>query len=182
MSKRQKPYLMCVDTEWTCWNDREVANKSISEIIEFGICITDIENKQIIDSASHIVKPQYSELSDYCIQLTGITPKQAKQGIVMQDMTKHLMRLYGTKRMIWAGWGNENQSIQQWCDYVGAMNPFSDHYINIADVMNLKFASQITSKLSLQQACAFLNIQQVLPWHRGVNDAITTAKIAMEIL
>jgi len=73
-----------IDLEATCWENKLQFQRANQEIIEIGaVCITDvsrgaiimdfIENEKEYNIQIYIKPDKYPELTEYCINLTGIT-------------------------------------------------------------------------------------------------------------
>lgn len=82
---RQHPHLVVMDTEQTCWEGvRERAwsgPNEMREIIQVGAVLVDTINFSEIAVFEVVVKPvKNPQLSDFCIELTGITQAGRKGG------------------------------------------------------------------------------------------------------
>lgn len=75
MSKPSRHRIL-FDLEATCWEDKEFQERE-SEIIEIGAVRFDYKTYDVIDSFKVLVKPlKQPTLSEYCINLTGITQEE----------------------------------------------------------------------------------------------------------
>ena len=68
--------IVFFDLEMCCWNE---GDKSTGEIIEIGLAEVDLVKMEIIKRAQYYVKPENDEISRFCTELTGITPKTIKR-------------------------------------------------------------------------------------------------------
>jgi len=71
--KLDKIYI--VDVEATCWEEK-TPDGQISEIIQVGIVEFDLPSGSISSKVGYNIRPQYSEVSEFCTELTGITPEE----------------------------------------------------------------------------------------------------------
>lgn len=80
-------YFICIDFEATCW-DAPVCNKrKIQEIIEFPAVLINIETGKIEKEFQRYCKPtEIPTLSEYCINLTGITQDKVDNGSLLADV------------------------------------------------------------------------------------------------
>jgi len=66
--------IVVIDLEATCWSTPEETALNTSEIIEVGVCLLDALTGEIHNPRGLIVKPQVSVVSEFCTELTSITP------------------------------------------------------------------------------------------------------------
>ena len=66
--------IVVVDIEATCWEGK-LPEGMISDIIEVGVCLLDVETGEITDNRGILVKPERSTISPFCTELTTITPE-----------------------------------------------------------------------------------------------------------
>ncbi|XP_066502332.1 3'-5' exoribonuclease 1 [Hoplias malabaricus] len=71
-------YICVVDFEATC--EENNPSDFLHEIIEFPMVLIDTHSLEIVDSFQEYVKPELNpQLSDFCIQLTGITQEMVNE-------------------------------------------------------------------------------------------------------
>ena len=107
---QDKKYICAMDLELTCWDTQETRFSDKQEIIEIGVVILDANRLIIEDKISRTVKPWYHpELSDYCIDLTGITQDEVNnsKSIFTELRVLHDMGLPDAKDFVWACWGRD---------------------------------------------------------------------------
>lgn len=68
--------VVCFDLEMCCWNENGVG--TTGEIIEIGLAEIALDQQEIVKRAQYYVKPEKDEISLFCSQLTGITPRKSK--------------------------------------------------------------------------------------------------------
>jgi inhibitor of KinA sporulation pathway (predicted exonuclease) len=180
--------IVVVDLEATCWEDKEY-QKENSEIIEIGVCTLNTSDGSITDSRSIYVIPEkiseknkYPVISDYCINLTGITlNKLLKQGKSLEDAFKELKKNYSTSK-IWMSWGNSDRvMIERECKEKGLEYPFKHgKHINAKDLFGLIRKNK--RGVGMKKALEILNIPLIGNHHSGKDDAYNTAQIIAKIL
>src|SRR5687767_11998663 len=77
---RRLDRILVIDVESTCWEGPPPRGQ-ISEIIEVGLCVVDVDELRRIEKRAILVRPQASEVSEFCTRLTTITPELAASGI-----------------------------------------------------------------------------------------------------
>ena len=99
---------LVIDIEATCWDKDEDGyftekQKQESEIIEIGITPISMPDKKILESESIIVRPTNSEISEYCTNLTTLTPEFVDEvGIPFDEAIDTLKMKYRADRNMWA--------------------------------------------------------------------------------
>jgi len=183
--KMSTPKLcLVVDIEATCWEkdtdgyftDKQ---KNESEIIEIGITSISIPDKKIVESESIIVLPTKSEISEYCTNLTTLTPKfVAEHGITFWNAIDILWFKYRANRNMWASWGDFDKDIfQRQCQNEGVRYPFNNNYLNV----KAKFCWRFGFSCSLGKALGHMDIPFEGTAHRGVDDSLNIAKLLLEL-
>ena len=88
--------LVCFDLEMCCWSNDGVG--TTGEIIEIGLAEIDIATGKIVKRAQYYVKPEKDEISLFCAELTGITPRKIeKQGRPLVDVLKSMLKNFGAQ-------------------------------------------------------------------------------------
>uniref|UniRef100_A0A7E4W8H2 Exonuclease domain-containing protein n=1 Tax=Panagrellus redivivus TaxID=6233 RepID=A0A7E4W8H2_PANRE len=79
-------YIIVIDFECTCKPAEKNLDFDSFEIIEFPAVVIDVNQCCIIEEYFHrYIKPVRNRVTDFCTELTGITPEQiAKKGIPLQ--------------------------------------------------------------------------------------------------
>jgi inhibitor of KinA sporulation pathway (predicted exonuclease) len=78
--------ILFVDVEATCEESYPRNSNYLNEIIEIGITVFDLKTKKIEESRSIIVIPPTTQISEFCTQLTTITPEFVEEyGIPFVD-------------------------------------------------------------------------------------------------
>ena len=173
--------VVVIDLEATCWSTPEEAALNTSEIIEIGVCILDAVTGEIRNPRGLIVKPQLSTVSDFCTELTSITPEMVEQGMSFEDAISILKKDYGISKKIVAAYGNYDQTMfKRECESKGIKFPFGPTYLNISAMATLK--AKAGKRLGLSRACQYFSLPFEGQLHRGVDDAVMAAKILWKII
>lgn len=174
--------VLFVDTEATCWGDktREEQQKD-REIIEIGIVKVDVTKNEIVDKEYYVIKNIKSDVSDYCVELTGISQELIdKEGISLQKAMKEIKQRFGSKNKTWFTWGSFDYNfIKGQCEKQNAEFIFTDNIINLADLYAM--FSGLSRSRGMKKAMNRLNIEMEGQQHRALPDAIATARIFLKL-
>jgi len=173
--------IIVVDLEATCWPSFPPKGQT-NEIIEIGICLVNLKKKEIERKDSYFVKPLYSEISAYCMELTTITPDMIKKsGKPLNEVVNTIAKEYPLKSNPWSSWGEYDRThFEKECLSKGIPYPFSNSHINIKNIHAICMG---TSKgVGVQKAIQSMHMDFIGTQHRGVDDAYNTARILLRIL
>lgn len=168
--------ILVIDLEATCWQGVQPKDQ-VSEIIEIGICMLDINSGSISDNKGILVKPTKSKVSKFCTELTTITEEMLdNQGISFAEACSLLRTEYVVNQYTWASYGTYDiEMIKSQCQIRGIDYPLSQNHINVkelfTDVKGLK------KKVGMNGALHILGLPLEGTHHRGVDDAKNIAKI-----
>ncbi len=174
--------IIIIDLEATCWQDDGDNQKQRSEIIEIGVCKIDADSGERIASEGILVKPVYSEISEFCTRLTSITQSMVEQqGVSLKEACDMLEKKYKARQLTWASYGAYDKNmLKEQCGKFGIKYPLSAQHINVkvlfADVYRLP------KGIGMDRALKMLNLPLVGIHHRGVDDAKNIAKILHHLL
>jgi inhibitor of KinA sporulation pathway (predicted exonuclease) len=171
--------ILIVDIESTCWEVPQPDN--LSEIIEIGITPIDTNSGDLLESRSIIVKPEHSEVSDYCTRLTTITQEDVNSGIPFKDACHILVDEYYAKKYAWGSYGyyDKKQFMAQ-CRRENIEYPFSNDHINIKMLFALKYS--LKRNVGMTKALRMLGMPLIGIHHRGIDDSRNIANILSRIL
>ena len=173
--------IVVIDLEATCWATPEEAALNTSEIIEVGVCILDAITGEVRSPRSLIVKPEVSTVSQFCTELTTITPEMVQQGMSFKEAVSTLKSEYGISKKIVAGYGNYDLTMfTRQCERKQIKLPFGPTYLNISAMATLKLKAG--KRLSLSRACQAFNLPFEGQLHRGIDDAVMAAKVLWEVI
>lgn len=119
--------LICFDLEMCCWEDRPTG-----EIIAIGAVKLDLFSGLIADRIHYLIKPEQDEISEFCTQLTGITPAMArKQGRPLAAVLDSVRKRMGGHQKVYASWGDDAAVLTAECQRKAIETPISQS-LNIA--------------------------------------------------
>lgn len=165
--------LIVVDLEATCWPDKD-RQRSQSEIIEIGVAKIYLPNLEIKDKWTYIIKPQHSEISEFCTELTSITQEMVNKGVTLRQAAEDLINKHDSQHCVWASYGNYDRSMmERECKAKNVDYPFSPSHINVKDIVRVATGG----KVGMEKAMKALGLVMEGRHHRGVDDAYNTARI-----
>lgn len=168
-----------IDLEATCWKNHQVPHGQRNEIIEVGIAVVDTQSLEIIEEEGMLVTPVQSEVSEFCQELTSLTPgKLHAEGKQFSEVCTRLANHYSTEKYPWASWGlwDEGQ-LREDCDAKDIAYPMSNEHLNLKMLYGLYCGKEHAPGLGKALGDDFEGTQ-----HRGVDDARNEAKLLLEIL
>jgi inhibitor of KinA sporulation pathway (predicted exonuclease) len=166
--------IVVVDLETTCWEKRE--REQIMEVIETGVCLLDIGSGEITERQSILIKPVYSEVSDFCTKLTTLTQKLVETGIGFREACLKLEDEYQSKKRVWASYGDfDRHQFERECRLKKVPYPFGSRHLNIKTLFAIK--RRLTEEMDMDKALALLGLKLIGTHHRGVDDAYNVARI-----
>ena len=177
---KQLDKIVIVDIESTCW-DGPIPENQFSEIIEIGVCLLDVNSGEIEKNEGILIKPKDSEVSDFCTQLTTITPEMTTAGISFEAACARLENEFLSKKRIWASYGAYDINMfQKQCARTAVKYPFGEWHINVKTLVSLKLKLQ--KEIGMSGALGILEIPLEGTHHRGVDDAKNIAKLMSWVL
>ncbi|MGO2509108.1 MAG: exonuclease domain-containing protein [Vibrio hibernica] len=177
--------VVCFDLEMCCWSQDDIknnrSNKVTGEIIEIGLAEVDLVLGTIVKRAQFYVKPEEDEISGFCYELTGITPRIVqKQGRPLESVLKSMVKNFGGSNKIYAAWGRDDEILRLECEQKGLVFPFKE-FLNLATLYRIQ--SRLKDKrIGHKEAQENLNIEWEGRQHSGYVDAFNLAKVALAIL
>ncbi|XZF14535.1 exonuclease domain-containing protein [Chitinophagaceae bacterium MMS25-I14] len=173
--------ILVIDLEATCWEGNPPKGQT-SEIIEIGICELDTINGAITKNRGILIKPEHSEVSPFCTQLTTITQEMLDHdGISFREACELLRTEYDAWQYTWASYGAYDLRMMQQQYFVRRMDyPLSQEHINVKELFTER--KGLKKKVGMSGALHILNIPLEGTHHRGVDDAKNIAKILQRIL
>lgn len=172
--------VLVIDVESTCWESDPPPDQT-SEIIEIGLCVLDITTGERSAPRAIMVKPQQSSISEYCTQLTTITPEMLSDGLDFADACTLLQEEYNAHQRTWASYGDYDrlQFIKQ-CEQQGIPYPFGRTHINVKNLFALKL--NLEREVGLRKAMTILEQPFEGTLHRGADDAYNIAAVLSWVL
>lgn len=160
--------ILAIDLEMTCWNE-PTDNKS--EIIQIGVVEIDIIKREISRKKMMYVKPEESEISDFCTELTGITKKQVyKQGLSYEKAIEVLNTKFGFKNKVIYAWGRDDKIFRDGIE----------QYVNFGALYSLLKGTD--KKYNLEEALKEENISFNGNAHDALVDAENMASLILHVV
>ncbi len=179
MAQRFDSFLV-IDLEAACWMGPPPKGME-NEIIEIGLAEVDLTKADVVSSERLIIKPKYSKISKFCTKLTSITPQEASKGLSFKKACQILDEKYWGRSRGWGSWGNfDRNKFEEQCKTRKIDYPLGISHINIKNLFSIMF--RLDHEYGLKNALKHLDIPLEGRHHRGVDDALNTARIFCEIL
>ncbi len=172
--------LLVIDVESTCWEGPPPRGQ-ISEIIEIGLCLLDVQRLERLDKRAIFVRPQTSEVSEFCTRLTSITPELAASGITLEQSLEILRNDYLSEDRLFASWGDyDRNQFHRNCDFFRLKYPFGPTHLNVKTLFAI--THQLPREIGIDAACKLVGRPLEGTHHRGVDDAWNIAGILGDLL
>ena len=107
MARKQ---VLVIDVEATCWRGKQPPGEQRA-LIEIGLCAFDTERGKPAEKRSILIKPQCSTISEFCTELTSITPEMAAAGVLFNEACTLLRRAHDSQNVIWTSWGKDDRRM-----------------------------------------------------------------------
>ncbi len=171
--------VVCFDLEMCCWNIDGVG--STGEIIEIGLAEIDLVKQEIVKRAQYYIKPESDEVSEFCTELTGITPRKIqKQGRELNSVVHSMIKNFGGPNKIYAAWGRDDHILREECLAKGVEMPFKE-FINLATIFRIQNRLK-DKRIGHKAAQESKGIEWEGRQHSGYVDAYNLAKLALTML
>jgi len=171
--------IVVIDVETTCWEKRQ--KDQLMEVIEIGICLLDIGSGEISDRQSILVRPVYSEVSEFCTKLTTLTQEVVETGIEFRQACMKLEDEYQTRKRVWASYGDfDRRQFERECRFKSVPYPFGSRHINIKTLFAIKH--RLSEEIEMDKALGLLGLELIGTHHRGVDDAHNAARILYPLI
>ena len=129
--------ILVVDVEATCW-DGEPPSGQENEIIEIGLCTLEVAVGERSDKQSILVRPERSQVSAYCMQLTTLTQAEVDRGLTFKAACTILQEQYHSKKRVWASYGDyDRRQFEKQCASFKVNYPFGPTHINVKNLFAL---------------------------------------------
>ena len=169
MSTRLLDLLLVIDVEATCW-EGELPPGQEHEIIEVGICTLDVATGERREKRSLLVKPEHSQVSPFCTQLTTLTQEQVDQGMSFTEACTILQSEYLSRERVWASYGDYDRAqFERQCRTRQIAYPFGSRHINVKTLFAL--AQALPREVGMAHALDIAGILLEGTHHRGDDDA-----------
>lgn len=180
MTRLRSDEILVVDVESTCWSGDPPKGQR-SEIIEIGACLVSAKTMEMKKSSSTFVKPTSSSVSEFCLQLTGITQQDVESGRSLSDACKWIVSEFDAPFIAWGSYGDyDRNQFRRNCCEVGVRYPFSDRHYNIKALLTL--CKGWGEEVGMEVALKRLNLPLAGTHHRALADANNIASILKHIM
>ena len=180
MSRRLLDLLLVIDIEATCWEGEPPTGQE-NEIIEIGICTLDVATGQRREKRSLLVKPERSQVSPFCTQLTTLTQEQVDQGMSFMDACKILQDEYLSRERIWASYGDYDRAqFERQCRTRQMAYPFGSRHINIKTLFAVCYG--LSHEVGMARALDVAGLTLEGTHHRGDDDAWNIAALVSRFM
>ncbi|WP_407570954.1 exonuclease domain-containing protein [Deinococcus altitudinis] len=174
-----QPPVNVVDLEATCWNGPVPPGQS-NEVIEIGLCVFDPASRERRSRHQIVVKPDHSEISEFCTRLTGWTAAQVACGASFAEACGQLRREFRADARLMVSWGGyDYRQIRRQCELTDTPFPFRRH-------LDLKAAHRefygLPKRLGLGQALDHAGMAFEGRAHVGADDAWNVAALLAQML
>ncbi|GAA0240537.1 3'-5' exonuclease [Cryptosporangium japonicum] len=172
--------LNVVDVEATCWAGNPPPG-SVSEIIEIGLTVVDLESAQRRERHRILVRPARSRVSAFCTELTGLTQDEVDRGVSFAEACRLLAAEHDAGRRPWASWGDydRNQFLRQ-CRATATAYPFGRHHTNAKLVFTE--AHGLRKRPGMARALELAGLPLEGRHHRGEDDAWNIAALVLDLV
>ena len=166
--------LNIIDIEATCWAAQPPPGQ-VSEIIEIGLCVLNLRTLERVERRSIRVRPERSEVSVFCTELTGLTAADVRNGLSFAEACEVLRRDHHADSRAWASWGDyDRNQFRRQCSATGVRYPFSARHSNAKQVYA---AAHHLPRLGMAQALAHAGLPLEGRHHCGEDDAWNIAAL-----
>lgn len=171
--------LTVVDVEATCWEGTPPPG-AVSEIIEIGLTVVDLERG--VRRARHrlLVRPARSTVSAFCTELTGLTQDEVDQGADFADACRELAARHHAGERPWASWGDyDRHQFTRQCAAADTRYPFGHRHTNAKAVFAA--AHGLRKRPGMAQALRIAGLPLEGRHHRGEDDAWNIAALVLRL-
>ncbi|MFF2364429.1 exonuclease domain-containing protein [Streptomyces sp. NPDC058122] len=171
--------LNVVDVEATCWEGEPPAG-AVSEIIEIGLTVVDLDEGVRVAKHRLLVKPARSTVSAFCTELTGLTQGEVEQGLGFAEACRELAALHRTGERPWASWGDyDRHQFTRQCASTATPYPFGRRHTNAKAVFT--DAHRLRRRPGMAQALRLVQLPLEGRHHRGDDDAWNIAALVLDL-
>ncbi|WP_141578045.1 3'-5' exonuclease [Actinomadura sp. WMMA1423] len=172
-------FLNVVDVEATCWEGRPPPGE-VSEIIEIGLCVVDVEARRRVAKHRILVRPARSSVSAFCTELTGLTPAEVEGGVDFREACAVLEREHRSRFRAWASWGDyDRRQFERQCSDGRVSYPFGSRHTNAKRTFTDCFG--LRRKPGMSAALEHAGLPLEGRHHSGADDAWNIGALVLEI-
>lgn len=161
--------ILVIDVESTCWEGYPPPGE-MSEIIEIGLCLVDVQTLERSDRRSILVQPQRSAVGAFCTKLTTLTQEMVDRGVPLGDAIQILIDEYTSSKRLFASWGDyDRDQFQRNCRAYDLTYPFGPTHLNVKNLFAMSLG--LTREVDIDDALRRYGLPLEGTHHRGVDDA-----------
>ncbi|MFD7816108.1 exonuclease domain-containing protein [Streptomyces sp. NPDC059785] len=169
--------LNVIDVEATCW-EGEPQRGSVSEIIEIGLTVVDLGNRERVGRHRLLVRPVRSVVSPFCTRLTGLTQAEVDEGVRFAEACRVLAAEHQAGVRPWASWGDyDRHQFTRQCQGTRTAYPFGRQHVNAKAVF--AHAHGLRKRPGMDQALKIAGLPLEGRHHCGEDDAWNIAGLIL---
>lgn len=171
--------LNVVDVEATCWAG-EPPPGAVSEIIEIGLTVVDLDTDERVARHRILVRPARSVVSPFCTELTGLTQAEVETGVEFSAACRLLAAEHRAGSRPWASWGDyDRHQFTRQCRATDTAYPFGSRHINAKAAFTE--AHGLRKRPGMAQALRIAGLPLEGRHHRGEDDAWNIAALVLTL-
>ncbi|WP_189261464.1 3'-5' exonuclease [Streptomyces fuscichromogenes] len=168
-----------VDVEATCWDGSQPPGE-VSEIIEIGLTVIDLDAGERLARHRILVRPARSTVSAFCTELTGLTQPEIDQGVTFTEACRLLAAEHRAGVRPWASWGDyDRHQFTRQCRATRTPYPFGRHHTNAKAVFTEAYG--LRKRPGMAQALEIAGRPLEGRHHRGEDDAWNIAALVLHL-
>ncbi|MEU7006429.1 3'-5' exonuclease [Streptomyces sp. NPDC046332] len=170
-----------VDVEATCWErDGERPPGAVSEIIEIGLTVVDLDAGERTARHGILVRPARSTVSEFCTELTGLTQAEVDTGLDFAAACRLLAVEHAAGLRPWASWGDyDRKQFTHQCRVTGTEYPFGHRHTNAKAVFTE--ANGLSRRPGMARALQIAGLPLEGRHHQGEDDAWNIAALVLQL-
>ncbi|MFN7972010.1 MAG: 3'-5' exonuclease [Acidobacteriota bacterium] len=177
---RRLDAIVVVDLESTCWEGPPPAGQ-VSDIIEIGVCLLDVDTLERRDRRALLVKPARSEVSPFCTSLTTLRAEDVADAPSLAEVSALLEATYEARDRPFASFGDyDRRQLERCCADQGVRYPFGPTHLNVKTLFAV--THRMSREVGMAGALERLGLPLDGTHHRGVDDAWNVAAILAALL
>jgi inhibitor of KinA sporulation pathway (predicted exonuclease) len=175
MARKVLDQVLVVDVESTCW-DGPPPDGQRGEIIEIGVCALEVDSLERGERRSILVRPEHSEVSPFCTELTTLTAADVESGVDFATACATLRKELRSEQRVWASYGDyDRRQFQRQCADAGVRYPFGIRHLNVKTLFALGWG--LAEEVGMDEALRLADLPLEGTHHRGVDDAWNIAAL-----
>ena len=178
-------YMAIVDLEATCYNTTPENAANAKEVIEVGWVLLNLKTLEVEQKAQFYVKPTSSYVSEFCTELTGISPQVVENAPSFSE-TMQLLQALHTKHGVtfWGSFGGyDRRQLLRQCESEAVPYPWAgDEHIDLKVLCSRLLSRSKARRPGLRAALDLVGLSFEGRHHSGVDDAYNAARVVVALL